>query len=432
MSQTFIASSDTLSSYQSGVVLPSVAMEERNPHRAHLALFNTTGSNSIVRIREISVTPKAFEGVTINTTSLIQITAASNGNTVTPFPLDSTSASFPSTVEVRTNCLNVTAVSGGYVKAQTSTSSLLGTATGYPLAKKNILNRWRDATTAETQKATMRNGQGIAIIEANNPNTYNFPVIINATIRLSDTGACHQITAFAFTNAPSLFSVFNNGYTAGNVELLNISVDAVRGGTAVGNTADINPHHTIALLEGFNPSVNGEVITEKKFDSANTLNSYIKLYKNLDVGYFFARTGNLATNALMFRTVPQSSRVATPMFTPYKKVLFKSRGAENDLIIREGNGIAVLQPDAGAYGSAYDIDVVFTQESTSASAIFPGVGDVDLAIQYGPNGTDYTGTLVQPAVGDVKTGTQYGASGTEFTGTYTGGGGGGFISIINE
>jgi hypothetical protein len=177
--------------------------------------------------------------------------------------------------------------------------------------------------------------------------------------------------------------------------------------------------------------VNGVAITPKKLDSTNTLNSYIKLYKNVDVGYFYARTGNLATNALMFRSIPQSSRFATPMFTPWKQVIFKSRGAENDLIIREGNGIALLQPDAGAYGSSYQIDVIFTQESTTASAVYPAVGDVDLNIQYGPTGADYTGTLVQPATTNVLTGVQYGAGGTEFTGTATGGGGGG-IFILNE
>ena len=81
--------------------------------------------------------------------------------------------------------------------------------------------------------------------------------------------------------------------------------------------------------------------------------------------------------------------------------------------------------------SSYQIDVTFTQESTTAGAVYPSVEDVDLSVQYGPNGTDYTGTLEQPAESDVLVGVQYGAGGTEFTGSATGGGGG-FISIINE
>lgn len=425
MSQTFIASSDTLSAYQSGIVLPSVAMEERNPHRAHLAILNTTGSNSLLRIREVSVTPMNLQGTTLNTLNLKIISSHDGGEAVTPFPLDTASATFPSTVEIRTNVLSygISAV-GNYTRVMVQQTALLGVTVGYPFAKRNILTSFKDATTAETQKITMRNGQGLALTEPNYPNTLNFPVIINATLRLSDTGACYSFTAFANANQPAVLTILNNGYTAGNVELINLQIHAVRGGTAVANTADVLPYFTLALLEGYNPTVNGEVITEKKLDSANTLNSYVKLYKNLDVGYFYSRTGNLATNSLMLRTVPQSSRFATPMFTPVKQVIFKSSGTENDLIVREGSGIALLQPDAGAYGSSYYIDVVFTQESTTASAVYPTVGNVDLSVTYGPTGADYTGTLVQPAITNVLTGVQYGADGTEFTGTATGGGSG--------
>lgn len=429
--ETFIASSDTLSAYQSTVVLPSVAMEERNPHRAHLALFNTTGSNQIVRIREISVSPLNLEGVTLNTVNLSKITAHNGGTTFTPFPLDTASATFPSTVEIRGDVLSYTAVAENFAKVMLQQTSLLGVTVGYPFAKKNVMTKWGDATTAQTQKITLRNGQGVALTEPNYPNTLNFPCIVNATIRLSDTGACYRFTAFTQSNTPALLTLLNNGYTAGNVEVIDLTIDAVRGGVTAASTADSLPYHTIALLEGYNPTTNGEVVTPKKLDSANTLNTYIKLYKNIDVGYFFSRTGNLATNSLMFRTVPQSHRIATPQIAPWKKVIFKSSGAEQDLVVREGSGIALLQPDAGAYGSAYQIDITFTQESTSASAVYPAVGDVDLSTQYGPNGTDYTGTLVQPAIANVLTGVQYGAGGTEFTGTATGGGGGN-VFIINE
>lgn len=60
-----------------------------------------------------------------------------------------------------------------------------------------------------------------------------------------------------------------------------------------------------------------------------------------------------------------------------------------------------------------------------AGAVFPGAGDVDQGVTYGPTGADFTGTLEQPAEADVKLGVGYGAGGTEFTGTLVGGGGGG-------
>lgn len=431
MAQTFLATADTLSAYQNTVVLPTVAMEERNPHRAHFALFNTTGSNSVLKIREISVSPLNLEGVTLNTVNLSRITAHNGGDTVTPFTLDQSNASFPATVEIRTNVLSYTSATGIFARVMLQQTSLLGVTVGYPFAKKNLLNRWGDATTAETQKITLRNGEGISITEPNYPNAHGFPCIVNATIRLSDTGACYQVTAFANSNTPALFTLLNNGYTAGNVEILNLTINAVRGGVTVGATGDTLPYLTLAKLDAYNDVVNGEAITVKSFDSANSLNSYIKVYKNLDISYYYSRTGNLATNSLMFRNVPQSNRFATPQLCPWKQTIFKSNATEQDIIVREGSGIALLFPDAGAYGSAYQIDCIFTQESTTASAVYPAVGDVDLSVQYGPNGTDYTGTLVQPATTNVLSGVTYGAGGTEFTGTATGGGGGN-IFIINE
>jgi len=46
----------------------------------------------------------------------------------------------------------------------------------------------------------------------------------------------------------------------------------------------------------------------------------------------------------------------------------------------------------------------------------PAVGDVDLGVQFGAAGTEFTGTLVQPNVNDVQDGVNYGAGGTEFDG----------------
>lgn len=61
--------------------------------------------------------------------------------------------------------------------------------------------------------------------------------------------------------------------------------------------------------------------------------------------------------------------------------------------------------------------------------VYPSVNDVDWTSQpYGPNGSEYQGTLRLPAVYDVKEGVMYGADGTEFVGTLEGGGGGGLAA----
>lgn len=91
----------------------------------------------------------------------------------------------------------------------------------------------------------------------------------------------------------------------------------------------------------------------------------------------------------------------------------------------------------GSGGTVSEITSAHRNEFTippgaGVGAVFPAEGDVDLGVNYGATGVEYTGTLVQPDEADVLTGVQYGADGTELTGSATGGGGGSFISIINE
>lgn len=93
--------------------------------------------------------------------------------------------------------------------------------------------------------------------------------------------------------------------------------------------------------------------------------------------------------------------------------------------------LAFARGDVGTVIDMVSRDNEFTTPRLGVGQVFPGVGDVDLGVTYGPTGADYTGTLEQPAESDVLVGVQYGAGGTEFTGSATGGGGG-FISIINE
>ena len=93
--------------------------------------------------------------------------------------------------------------------------------------------------------------------------------------------------------------------------------------------------------------------------------------------------------------------------------------------------LAFARGDIGTVRDMTSRDNEFTTPILGVGQVFPSVGDVDNGVTYGPTGADYTGTLEQPAESDVLLGVQYGGGGTEFTGTATGGGGG-FISIINE
>ena len=118
------------------------------------------------------------------------------------------------------------------------------------------------------------------------------------------------------------------------------------------------------------------------------------------------------------RAIPESTGASfkvSPLIVPIINV------KKAPIILRPGEAVALMCMGA----RATDFLLSGTITYTPAAEVYPAVGDVDSGVQYGPTGTDYTGTLVQPAEADVESGVSYGAGGTEFTGTLVVGGGGG-------
>lgn len=112
-----------------------------------------------------------------------------------------------------------------------------------------------------------------------------------------------------------------------------------------------------------------------------------------------------------------------PNTVPANAVEFKVYDGEatpEDIVVRDVTSQSVVS-------YLYDVVIypVIVTDTLDAPAghVFPGIGDVDFGVVYGPTGVDYTGTLVQPAESDVSLGVQYGAGGTEFEGTAASGGG---------
>jgi len=72
-----------------------------------------------------------------------------------------------------------------------------------------------------------------------------------------------------------------------------------------------------------------------------------------------------------------------------------------------------------AVPSADDVRSGTSVDATTGNMTLPAVADVQSAVQFGTSGTEYTGTFTEPGVGNVESGVQYGAAGTEFTGNMT-------------
>lgn len=85
---------------------------------------------------------------------------------------------------------------------------------------------------------------------------------------------------------------------------------------------------------------------------------------------------------------------------------------------------AVFLFNRGNTGTLVDItaqsQAMLTLPALGGSCTYPSQNDVRSGVTFG---SIYTGNMTLPATTNVLTGVQYGANGTEYTGSATGGGG---------
>jgi hypothetical protein len=405
-------------------------------------LYNKKGSGKVIRVRKIGITPVGQTDIAGNSLTaahnLVSITGHGSGDsTYNVTKLDSTSASFPSTIEIKTNVGSVT-TSQNIFRASNFTYFSPRAAGVFSLYKRNFIQKWKDATTSEHQQLTLRNGEGFGI--SGGPyttNTYQYPMTVIMVVRLSDTGATYFIRGETRVYTPYIFTILNNGYTAGNVQVISIEYLQEKPFADPENPVAIQDHtQEIIFVSNAQINAQGSTVTPLKMDSTSTLNSNILCLKDATVvptgqlNSSYTRQITVGNSLMRVRNAWTEQRDLPAVDRAKTNLLNVSKHEDTDIILREGMGIAYIPSTYdGSYGCYY-IDFWFTQENTEANAVYPAVGDVDLSVQYGPTGADYTGTLEQPAVSDVLSGVGYGAGGTEFTGTATGGSGGGETSHV--
>lgn len=427
MAQTFLSRIDTNYS------VPAGRFNGVDPnwtgYQSPACIYNQSGSGKILRVRKINfqsgqqndfINESTFSGL-----SIVSITAHTFKDPIqsSVFKVDSNSSTFPSQVEIYKDTYIVTE-SQTMLKAA---SSLVyqPTANAYTLYQRNFLNKWNDATTSELQKITLRNGEGIALKTRADwrqvGNTYNVEIVF----RVSDTGSTYILNELVSERHPYPLSILNNGYTAGNIEIISINttVSTAIYDSVASNILTVNDE--FILIRNAQVDTVGREVTPFSFDSTNSLSSKVKCYDSATVtplGNLTSSMGRISTvgNSIM-RTQMRSILITSP--TNQKHTLYKANSIESDIVLKEGMGIAYIPQTFGSFLLGF-VEFEFTQENIDANSVYPAVGDVDLSVTYGPTGADYTGTLEQPAITDVLSGVQYGAGGTEFTGTATGGGGG--------
>lgn len=383
---------------------------------------------------------------------LYRTTASSGGSAVTAIKRDTGSASLPAEVTCTEFPTSVT-VSGAALRSLADAPSLLFAGTNQwpcarvyggalsPYQRANSADILRQGGNSNIELVILREGEGVAL----RLDSYGWPRAgqVNLTVRNMSSGATYQFRSrdigHPYLTGQAILSLFNG---SGSGVVLGVYASEYP------NDGEANfPGFRIARIDGVS---GGTAVTPIASDSANSAPAALQCVagdcetrlagSTQGVPYDWQYTHG----ALMSVAVQQRGgtlRGITGIDPAYnvgltpglqigqdEKVIYSARAGDG-IVLRPNEGVALLAGRGGALETstfAYcDVAMQILHYPPPASAgTFPAVGDVDSGTVYGPNGNDYTGTLVQPAEADVRSGTTYGAGGTEFTGTLSGGGGG--------
>lgn len=354
-------------------------------HVAPLALFNPTGSGLVVRVRRVDVLPLMEQSTTTPSVAEVYRITAHTGatDTVAATALDSANATLPAQVVCARAPASITTTGDRLDSARSMPLANDTRAVGYTFAQLPLSRRLgrADAATAELQRIVLREGQGIAAtMSSSNGLVWRGRVVV--VVRNVSGGACYAY-GFAFCESMSpRFSLLNG--SGSGVVLEVVSVDYVETGT------DVVPQIALEPIDGIG---DGEAVPIVPMDSTASAGTLIAR-RNCAILMRGAKAGALISVPHMQWRAAAHMGVGVNVGNLDGRLPFWQRGAgpympELDLVLREGEGVAITYKNAGSLGR-----MLHGFTFTATGPVYPAVGDVRSGIDYGPNGTDYEGTLV--------------------------------------
>lgn len=342
-------------------------------HIAAISIFNKTGSGKIARIKSVSINTLS---VLDNKNSLLQvvfefyrITAVTGGIAIPVVKLDQNNADLPSDLLILSSP-NSVSITGSLLQRQASFPCLNETRPlGFLAAANGSHNKTfgtgqiyqhRDPTN-QRQKIVLRSGEGFTIRTM----TPNFGVtaelIFSLWIRNVASGACYLIYTREYSKANNIIAILNQNVTAVfeifNIEIYEVGLDSP----------------TLFSLEGIDGSdveTNGSEIIVCEMaptEDSPILSKDIVCYKNAVV-----QTGGTNEGALI--VIPERKRILGTSpglggqtinipISIKQNYLFLSKHIDEDIVLREGKGIALMQRNGGKIGEQ-EIVIEFTQEDS--------------------------------------------------------------------
>ena len=360
-------------------------------HVAPLALFNPTGSGKTVRVRRAEVMPLMAQTTTTpGNYDLYRITAhTGTDDAIAAMKLDSNNAALPSQVVLARRPATVTTSGSQWDGARAIPLANDTRALGYGFAATPWAQRLhkQDATTAERQRMTLREGEGIAV-SLNSVVGLVYRFMVTLTVRVAATGACHTYTFPVTPAVLPLFSLLNGSGSGVVLEVVSLAYQEI--GT------DVIPQIALEPIDGIG---DGDTLTPVAFDSTASIGSIICRH-NCKILMRGAKHGALISVPHEQWQVPGGYGTGpglanlTSDFPFFRQA--KPYPNELDIVLREGEGIAITYKNAGSLGRMRHA-MTFTVDGP----VYPAEADVRDGEFYGPNGTDYEGTLVVSGGGNT-------------------------------
>jgi len=360
-------------------------------HVAPLALFNPTGSGVTVRVRRAEVMPLMAQTTTTpGNYDLYRITAhTGTDDAIAAMKLDSNNAALPSQVVLARRPATVTTSGSQWDGASAIPLANDTRAMGYGFAATPWAQRLhrQDATTAERQRMTLREGEGIAV-SLNNLTGLVYSFMVTLTVRVAATGACHTYTFPVTPAVLPLFSLLNGSGSGVVLEVVSLAYQEI--GT------DVIPQIALEPIDGIG---DGDTLTPVPLDSTASIGTIVAK-RNAKILMRGAKHGALISVPheqwqvpVGFGTGPGLANL-TSDFPFFRQA--KPYPNELDIVLREGEGIAITYKNAGSLGRMRHA-ITFTVDGP----VYPAEADVRDGEFYGPNGTDYEGSLVVSGGGNT-------------------------------
>lgn len=350
-------------------------------HGAWWALFNTAGSGKIVTVKEVALTPlQSRTTSTVSNYTMDRISALAGGSDVVAAPLDTNNAALPAGLLCRLNA-DVT-LTGARLRTTMDLQQLnAARAVPYPIWKSSTSGNAEiySQRGADVQGMVLRENQGLSILSTGSVSRENYTLAVSA---LFTVGAeSYLIREIVQTGAfPSLLAIFNSTGSGIVVTIRNVVVSEV--------TSDevTLRRMTLESISGLHPNSYGTPADFIPHDSANpALPAHVRSVLKagvLQMGNDAGMGGPRRNQSFLRRQVGAIMGVGPGLATgpnvggnglspDFNRIL------RSDFVLREGEGIALLQKDdTSSWGNGYWLNVLITVEDN----ITPGYSGA--AISY--------------------------------------------------